>query len=100
MRITRRGFRKYASRVIGLVLFAWILARSDLAAIAEQIRSVHVSLYLAAFLLFLPQLWLKAMRWRRLVTKQGGAAMLAVGAAGVNADTAFSSVFFFTRRRH
>ncbi|NQT94344.1 MAG: flippase-like domain-containing protein [Lentisphaerae bacterium] len=75
MTARRIRLRSYASRAVGLLLLAWILARSDITAIAQQIRSVHVSLYLFTFLLFLPQLWLKAIRWRRLVTERGGATM-------------------------
>ncbi len=58
-------------KLIGLVILAYILSRIDWPQFLRVVRDAKITLILTAFLLNIPQLWLKSTRWQALLSAQG-----------------------------
>jgi len=72
-----RSVRRHLPRLIGLALFAWIIARSDMGKILAGIRAVRLPVFAAAVLLFVFIAWIKSVRWRHLLLSGTGIRMTA-----------------------
>jgi len=63
--------KKSFLRLIGLLIFAYILSRVDWERMGNVLKGMEIGWILLAFFLNLPQLWFKAMRWWVLMRQQG-----------------------------
>jgi uncharacterized protein (TIRG00374 family) len=57
--------------LIGLIVLAWVLSRLDLHAIGAAIGRISLAALLASAAFFSFNLWLKVLRWQRLLAAQG-----------------------------
>ena len=58
-------------KIIGILLFLWILARIDLSALMETAAQARVELLLAAIALVFATYFLKALRWHTMIRAMG-----------------------------
>ena len=59
-------------KLLGPILFAYVLSTMDLAKLWQQVGNVDLSLFAAGYLLGLPMMMFKAVRWRTLVRANPG----------------------------
>ena len=58
---------RHVVRITGLILFGWILTRSDLKVVQTTILQMDLLQALGALLMFYPILWIKSRRWASLL---------------------------------
>lgn len=57
-----------AQVVVSVALLAWLLNRVGLQEVAQQFATMNLWLYLAAILVFLISVWIRAWRWKMVLT--------------------------------
>jgi len=62
---------KHVGRCIGLFIFAFIVARADWHGFADILNRSHIRFLCAGVILTIPIIWIKALRWRLLLSWQG-----------------------------
>ncbi|MDP3990932.1 MAG: lysylphosphatidylglycerol synthase transmembrane domain-containing protein [Candidatus Nealsonbacteria bacterium] len=65
-----KNFKK-ALRIIGIVLFIYILSRVNWPEFLEIFKEINVFYFLLGILLIIPSIFLRALRWRELVNSTG-----------------------------
>ena len=60
-----------ALKLIGLGLFVLILSRIDIAVVVDAYRRLDLLLVTGVVVLFYPTIWIKSIRWRRLLPVSG-----------------------------
>ncbi len=62
-----KSLKRHGIKVVGAALFFWLLFKSDLSGIQNHLASANPALYFGAVILFIPSMWLKALRWRAIL---------------------------------
>ena len=69
--ITRGCEMKHVGRCLGLIVFAVIVTRVDWSGFTGILERSHIRFLCAAIVVSVPLLWIKALRWRLLLSWQG-----------------------------
>ena len=67
---TKKNLKK-ALRIIGIVLFVYVLSRVDWPEFLKIFKEINIFYFLLGFLLIIPAISVRALRWRELVNSIG-----------------------------
>jgi uncharacterized protein (TIRG00374 family) len=87
----KRGALLAVKIAVSLALLAYLFSTTDLAALAQRVRSGDPALLVAALALYVGMLAISTLRWRLLLTAQGHAAPLGTLSASYLVATFFNN---------